>query len=56
MVSSGRELMEWFSGLKDNPAEMSRIKEGAKGFVDRNSGVTDSIVRILQTDGTEVSI
>lgn len=50
VINNGDELCEWFAGLKDNPAEIERIREKAATYVANNEGATDAIVSMITKD------
>lgn len=50
IVKSFNELDEWFSLLKNNSIELSRIKQAAINYVAENVGATESIVSKIENE------
>lgn len=49
VVNNKKELIAWFDRLKNNPAELERIKKTASEYTESNSGATEQIVKLLMS-------
>lgn len=48
IVTSADELDQWFTLLKNNEAELKKIRETAETYARQNSGATDRIIRLIR--------